>query len=360
MSDRLALANNWLYGEGHTREFDVDDVDRYTPTITDQLRDAVLWGRDFLAGAGIEFADASGMGLLKPTLIKHGLDLDLTATPAYTAGRFVGGIGAAVLGVAEMIGGIGMMGGGAAGGAALAIPSFGTVVVPATGVVLAGAAVTGVGARTAGAGVQGAFHAARDFIYFSKSKSVGDRNSVYDFDTNTFPELGVKGVAREDIKKGLQYVNADPSVRTGWNIKKVDMLAEIAKICEEWGLASAKYHSINQGIRHFFKWERMSTTGGMSRDFVKLEGYLGMPAGTFSPNAKGFRAYTDQAWRVVKDWDIMGTSGNTTVYVKRIPGKDQVVLATFVKDGKLQTFHTWDLSDLTKVLSNVVHKGVTN
>lgn len=139
------------------------------------LRTVILMGRDFIAGAAIEYADAVGLGLLRPSLRRWGIDPDLGAPPAYEAGRLVGGLGAAVQGVMEIIAGIGMMVGGGGGGALLALPTGGTIAIPAAAVIGAGMAVAGHGAGTATKGLFGAGDALAQIVGKWREYLVSDR-----------------------------------------------------------------------------------------------------------------------------------------------------------------------------------------
>lgn len=315
---------------------------------TDWLRNGSLVGRDFLAGAGIELADATGLGLLRLALARWDIDPDRGASGAYHLGRALGGLAATVVGLLEMIGGIGMMGGGGAGGALLALPTGGVALVPATAVVVGGTGLTAAGARTSYLGVRSTLNGARDYVRFAQEAK--DERHIWGYDPSKFGELGVGGVVRDDIKKGLQFLHDTP---TGsevkpwpWNMKDTQVLKKIAEIAENWGVAGWRYAHTNQGIRHFWNWERKLELGRYESRYKNLGRILANDANAFPPTATGFQRLTTRLDEIRRIADERVVVRDFTYYAWHGDGGRSVW--TIERGGLLDTAYVLDTKDALK------------
>lgn len=166
---------------------------------------------------------------------------------------------------------------------------------------------------------------------------------IWDYDTSGFGSLGLDGVTRKDVQKGLLYLYDYPTASTGWNIRDLGTLRHIAQTAEEWGVASEHYGRTNQGIRHFFDWRRKLAPEGLTAAWTSLADRLNLSRESLTANAMGFRKYTDAAWEVTRTWDRKAVIGKKVVYWRATNGEDGV--ATIVYDGKLQTFHSFKMEE---------------
>ena len=120
--------------------------------------------------------------------------------------------------------------------------------------------------------------------------------------------------------------------------KQVKNVNEKRNLLDKWGTAA---DGTNQGEKHFYRyWETQP------KRISSLENRLGVPEGTFENSPEGFKNFTEQAERVVKEAkknkNVRNVNGKSFYY---IDGADKVKkgVAVVVEDGKLQSMILGDI-----------------
>ena len=113
-------------------------------------------------------------------------------------------------------------------------------------------------------------------------------------------------------------------------------------ILEKWGIGS---DGTNQGKKHFYEyWERQP------KRISSLEDRLGVPKGTFENSAEGFKNFTEQAERVIKEAKInentiIEENGKKMTYFINGSGKNsREGVKVIIYDGKIQSMMPYRIS----------------
>ena len=116
------------------------------------------------------------------------------------------------------------------------------------------------------------------------------------------------------------------------------------RILNKWGTGA---DGTNQGIRHFYEyWDEQEGR------IPSLEKRLGVPEGTFEKSPEGFKNFTEQAERVIKEaqenGNVRNVNGKSVYY---IDGADKVKkgVAVVVKDDKIQSMMPSDIKSFHKL-----------
>ena len=239
----------------------------------------------FVAGTGTAIIEDVTYGAYKPKEINK---------PSYQLGRVIGHTASTVGGTLGTIGGKGLEEGG-------------IITAPATaglslGITGAGYIVSGYSAGVAAKGSLGIFESAGKF-----------KDSLKNFDSNS------------------NNKNSSTTKTSGNSEAEVNE----KRILEKWGTAA---DGTNQGKRHFYEY-----LAEEPKRLISLEKRLGVPEGTFENSPKGFKNFTEQAERVIKEAKINGNTiveedGKKISYFIKGAGKnlrEGVKVITY--DGKLQS-----------------------
>ncbi|MDO4639506.1 MAG: hypothetical protein Q4A77_06610 [Leptotrichia hongkongensis] len=116
------------------------------------------------------------------------------------------------------------------------------------------------------------------------------------------------------------------------------------RILNKWGTGA---DGTNQGIRHFYEyWNEQEGR------IPSLEKRLGVPEGTFEKSLEGFKNFTEQVERVIKEaqknGNVRNVNGKSVYY---IDGADKVKkgVAVVVKDDKIQSMMPSDIKSFHKL-----------
>ena len=107
------------------------------------------------------------------------------------------------------------------------------------------------------------------------------------------------------------------------------------RILEKWGTAA---DGTNQGKKHFYEyWKRQP------KRISSLEDRLGVPKGTFENSAEGFKNFTEQAERVIKEAKINGNTiaeedrKKKSYFIKGAGKNPREGVKVIMYDGKIQS-----------------------
>ena len=116
------------------------------------------------------------------------------------------------------------------------------------------------------------------------------------------------------------------------------------RILEKWGKAA---DGTNQGKRHFYEY-----LNEQKDRIPSLEKRLGLSEGTFENSPEGFKNFTEQAERVIKEAkknkNVRNVNGKSFYY---IDGADKIKkgVVVIVKDGKLDSMMPSDIESFHKL-----------
>ena len=132
----------------------------------------------------------------------------------------------------------------------------------------------------------------------------------------------------ESYKATEQITN---TVRNTFVDETIDNL-DTERILNKWGTGT---DGTNQGIRHFYEyWDEQEGR------IPSLEKRLGVPEGTFENSPEGFKNFTEQAERVIKEaqenGNVREVNEKTYYYIDGANKAKEGVLV-IVKDKKIQT-----------------------
>ena len=125
------------------------------------------------------------------------------------------------------------------------------------------------------------------------------------------------------------------------------------RILEKWGKAA---DGTNQGKRHFYEY-----LNEQKDRIPSLEKRLGLSEGTFENSPEGFKNFTEQAERVIKEAkknkNVRNVNGKSFYY---IDGADKIKkgVVVIVKDGKLQSMMPSNIKSFHKLMESysMVHQ----
>lgn len=118
---------------------------------------------------------------------------------------------------------------------------------------------------------------------------------VYTLESGEPEASGEKLSDREDINRGISYLRAN------WpNLPKED-LKRIAETARKWGV---NREGLNQGITHYWKWQRLTAPGGGDLRLAAIAEKLSLNAGSYSPTSQGFAQFTDDMLRIASKPDL--------------------------------------------------------
>ena len=116
------------------------------------------------------------------------------------------------------------------------------------------------------------------------------------------------------------------------------------RILEKWGKAA---DGTNQGKKHFYEYWK-----SQPKRISSLEDRLGVPKGTFENSAEGFKNFSEQTERVIKEaqknGNVREVNGKSFYY---IDGADKIKkgVVVIVKDGKLDSMMPSDIKSFHKL-----------
>ena len=116
------------------------------------------------------------------------------------------------------------------------------------------------------------------------------------------------------------------------------------RILEKWGKAA---DGTNQGKKHFYEY-----LNEQKDRIPSLEKRLGLSEGTFENSPEGFKNFTEQAERVIKEAkknkNVRNVNGKSFYY---IDGADKIKkgVVVIVKDGKLDSMMPSDIESFHKL-----------
>jgi len=145
--------------------------------------------------------------------------------------------------------------------------------------------------------------------------------------------------AVENIKSGME-VSLKEELKEEYNKlkeKAKDLVSRTDEksILEKWRIGS---DGTNQGKKHFYEyWERQP------KRISSLEDRLGVPKGTFENSAEGFKNFTEQAERVIKEAKINGNTiieengKKMTYFINGLGKNPREGVKVIIYDGKIQS-----------------------